>query len=43
MNICGQNIRKARKKLGLLQVDLSAALSVDYNIEITQPGILVAR
>lgn len=38
-NISGQRIRIARERKGLGQVDLAAALSVDYGLEITQSDI----
>ena len=38
-NISGERIRIARERKGLGQVDLAAALSVDYGLEITQSDI----
>lgn len=35
-NIIGAAIQKARLKAGINQVDLAAALSIDYGIEMTQ-------
>ncbi len=38
-NISGSRIRDARAKLGLGQVDLAAALAVDYGIQLDQSDI----
>lgn len=38
-NICGKKIRKLRKKSQLDQVDLSAELSVSYDIIIDQSDV----
>lgn len=39
LNICGPRIRQARKKLGLDQSELAAALEVDFQIKLTQSDI----
>lgn len=38
-NICGKNIRKRRKELGLAQVSVAAALEVDFQIVMAQSDI----
>ncbi len=38
-NISGQRIREARKKLGIGQEDLAAALRISYGIEVVQSDI----
>jgi transcriptional regulator with XRE-family HTH domain len=38
-NICGSRIKLAREQKGLGQVDLAAALDVDYHIKVTQSDI----
>lgn len=38
-NICGKRIKSARIEQGMDQVDLSAALSVDHEVEIAQTSI----
>ncbi|NPV91955.1 MAG: helix-turn-helix transcriptional regulator [Firmicutes bacterium] len=38
-NICGARIRQAREKMKLDQVELAAALEVDFKIKITQSDI----
>jgi len=38
-NISGARIKQARERRGLDQVELAAALSVDYDIKIDQSGI----
>ena len=38
-NISGKQIRKARKRLGLKQIDIAVALESDYGIRIDQSDI----
>jgi len=38
-NLCGKRVKLARIGKDMKQVDLSAALSVDYDIEISQKAI----
>jgi len=38
-NLCGKRVKLARIAKDMKQVDLSAALSVDYDIEISQKAI----
>lgn len=38
-NICGKRIKLARVDKDMAQIDLAAALNVDFKIEITQNGI----
>lgn len=38
-NICGLRVRELRKKQRMAQIDLSAALSVDHGLVITQSDI----
>jgi transcriptional regulator with XRE-family HTH domain len=38
-NLCGRRIKVARANKDMTQVDLSAALSVDFNLEISQKAI----
>lgn len=38
-NLCGERIKDARKQKGLGQVDLSAALDIDYGIKMDQSDI----
>ncbi len=38
-NLCGKRVKLARIEKDMKQVDLSAALSVDYDIEISQKAI----
>ncbi|MGH1377140.1 MAG: helix-turn-helix domain-containing protein [Alphaproteobacteria bacterium] len=38
-NICGKRIKIARVSKDMAQIDLSAALNIDFNIDITQNGI----
>jgi transcriptional regulator with XRE-family HTH domain len=38
-NVSGPRIREAREKLGLGQVDLSAALNLNFQINLTQSDI----
>lgn len=39
LNISGRRIRLARQQKGIAQVDLAAALSVEFGIDITQSDI----
>lgn len=39
MNICGEKIKKERRKAGLGQVDLSAALKVEHGLTIDQSDV----
>lgn len=39
INLCGKRIKMARINKEMHQVDLAAALSVDYNIEMSQSMI----
>ncbi|MGJ7922928.1 hypothetical protein [Neobacillus sp. LXY-4] len=38
-NICGPSIRKARQVAKMHQIELAAALEVDYNVQISQSDI----
>lgn len=38
-NICGGNVKAARKKLGMAQEDLAAALNVDHGYSFKQSDI----
>lgn len=38
-NICGKRVKIARVTKDMKQIDVSAALSVDYGLEINQTGI----
>ena len=38
-NICGRRIKESREKLGWQQVELAAALNVDFNIKLEQSDI----
>ena len=38
-NICGKRIKLARVDKDMAQIDLAAALNVDFKIDITQNGI----
>lgn len=38
-NVCGPRVRAAREKLGMSQVDLAAAMTVDHKIELDQSDI----
>lgn len=38
-NICGARIRQVRRQYGLDQVELAAALNVDYGIKLEQSDI----
>ena len=38
-NCIGKNLRKARKAAHLTQLQLSAALSIEYGIELSEPLI----
>ncbi len=38
-NVCGKQVKLARVKMDMDQVDLAAALSVDHGLEITQAAI----
>lgn len=38
-NICGKRVKLARVDKDMAQVDLAAALNVDFEIDITQSGI----
>lgn len=38
-NICGPKIREARKKRGMAQVDLSAALEEEHGLDINQSKV----
>jgi transcriptional regulator with XRE-family HTH domain len=38
-NICGKRIRQARERLGWQQVELAAALHVDFKIKLEQSDI----
>lgn len=38
-NTIGKKVAEARKEKGMMQVDLSAALEIDFNIIINQKGI----
>jgi transcriptional regulator with XRE-family HTH domain len=38
-NICGPRIKQIREKLGWQQVDLAAALNVDFRIKLEQSDI----
>jgi len=38
-NMCGDRVREAREALKMKQVELAAAMNVDYGIEITQNGV----
>lgn len=38
-NLCGKRVKLARIERDMKQVDLSAALSVDHDIEISQKAI----
>jgi transcriptional regulator with XRE-family HTH domain len=38
-NVCADRIKLARIKMKMHQVDLAAALNVDYELDITQNGI----
>ena len=38
-NLCGKRVKMARIEKGLKQVDLSAALSINYHIELAAKSI----
>ena len=38
-NICGANVKTIRKKMGMAQVDLAAALCVDHGYNFVQSDI----
>ena len=38
-NLCGRRVRNARVNKDMTQIDLSAALSVDFSMEISQKAI----
>lgn len=38
-NISGENIKKAREDSGMTQLQLAAAMEVDYNIKISRSNI----
>lgn len=38
-NICGSNVRAIRKKIGMAQADLAAALNVDFEYQFVQSDI----
>ena len=38
-NICGKRVRQKREEAGLFQVDLAAAIEVDYKIKLNQSDI----
>lgn len=38
-NISGTNIKKAREDSGMTQLELAAAMEVDYNIKISRSNI----
>lgn len=38
-NLSGPRIKQAREKLGMGQVDLAAALSVEHNVKVDQSDI----
>ncbi len=38
-NICGHKIREHRKRLGMAQIDLAAAMNVDYGFKLNQSDI----
>ena len=38
-NLCGKRVKMARIEKDMKQIDLSAALSVDHDIEISQKAI----
>jgi len=39
LNLCGKRVKLARVDKDMAQIDLSAALGVDFSIEINQNGI----
>lgn len=38
-NVCGLRVRVAREKLGISQVDLAAAMTIEHKIELDQSDI----
>lgn len=38
-NICGENVKIIRKRLGMAQADLAAALNVDFDYQFVQSDI----
>lgn len=38
-NICGDKIKKLRKRLGMAQIDLAAAMNVDHRFKFDQADI----
>lgn len=38
-NVCGDRVRLARIKMRMHQIDLAAAMHVDYNLEVTRNSV----
>lgn len=38
-NVCGLRVRAAREKLGISQVDLAAAMTIEHKVELDQSDI----
>jgi transcriptional regulator with XRE-family HTH domain len=38
-NLCGKRVKIARVSKDMKQIDVAAAMNVDYDIEITQNGV----
>ena len=39
INLCGKRVKIARVSKDMKQIDVAAAMNVDYGIEITQNGV----